>query len=75
MAAAPGYLVDTNVLLRIPRESDPHNTLILEALSELNRRRAWLYIAFQNVAEFWNVCTRPTERNGLVFLWARPTGS
>lgn len=64
MAVAPGYLVDTNALLRIPRQSDPQYMLIQEALRELNRRRTWLYISLQNVAEFWNVCTRPSERNG-----------
>lgn len=64
MVVAAGYLVDTNILLRIPRTSDPQHLLIHEALDELNRRRAWLYISLQNIAEFWNVCTRPVERNG-----------
>lgn len=64
MVVAAGYLVDTNILLRIPRKGDPQHLLIREALGELNRRRAWLYVSLQNVAEFWNVCTRPVERNG-----------
>jgi predicted nucleic acid-binding protein len=64
MASAQGYLVDTNVLLRLSRLDDPRQQLIKAAINELNGRGAGLYFALQSIAEFWNVCTRPTERNG-----------
>jgi predicted nucleic acid-binding protein len=59
-----GYLVGTNVLLRLSRLDDPQQQLIKAAINELNGQGAGLYFALQNIAEFWNVCTRPTERNG-----------
>ncbi len=35
------------------------------AIRTLRSRGEQLYIVPQNLIEFWNVCTRPTERNGL----------
>lgn len=64
MASVQGYLVDTNVLLRLSRLDDPRQQLIRAAINELNGRGTGLYFALQSIAEFWNVCTRPTERNG-----------
>jgi len=64
MIPAAGYLVDTNVLLRLFRKTDPLHQSIKQVLSDLNRRGVGLYFALQNIAEFWNVCTRPAERNG-----------
>ncbi|MGA9072074.1 MAG: type II toxin-antitoxin system VapC family toxin [Terracidiphilus sp.] len=57
-------MIDTNVLLRLFRPADPQNKLIKSALSDLNSQGIGLYFSLQNIAEFWNVCTRPTERNG-----------
>jgi predicted nucleic acid-binding protein len=30
----------------------------------MNWEGSGLYFSLQNIAEFWNVCTRPAERNG-----------
>ena len=64
MASAPGYLIDTNILLRLFRKVDPLHQLIKGTLSGLNGQGCGLYFSLQNIAEFWNVCTRPTDRNG-----------
>lgn len=64
MASAPWILVDTNILLRILRQDDPQHQLIGKALEELEYQGAELCFSLQNVAEFWNVCTRPLDRNG-----------
>ena len=64
MASAAEYLVDTNILLRISRQDDPQHALIATTLTELDDQGAVLYYSLQNIAEFWNVCTRPEDRNG-----------
>jgi predicted nucleic acid-binding protein len=64
MSPAPRYLIDTNVLLRIFRPDDPQHQLTRAALDELDRRGIEACFSLQNIAEFWNVCTRPLERNG-----------
>ena len=60
----PGYLIDTNILLRISRLEDPQYQIIKIALATLRARSVPLCYSLQNIAEFWNVCTRPAERNG-----------
>lgn len=64
MLAVSRCLVDTNILLRISRQSDAQHKLIAEALRELERQGTTLCYTLQNIAEFWNVCTRPVENNG-----------
>jgi predicted nucleic acid-binding protein len=64
MVFGDGILVDTNVLLRISRLEDPQQPLVASALLILESQRDALYFSMQNMAEFWNVSTRPTERNG-----------
>ena len=64
MPAALSYLVDTNILLRISRPDDPDYGQIGVTLEELEKQNAQLCFSLQNIAEFWNVCTRPSERNG-----------
>jgi predicted nucleic acid-binding protein len=64
MVSEPGYLVDTNVLLRISRQADIRVQTVEVALMALEAKRSPLYYSIQNVAEFWNVCTRPVDRNG-----------
>ncbi|MEH2374243.1 type II toxin-antitoxin system VapC family toxin [Nostoc sp.] len=59
------YLVDTNVLLRSVDLNHPMNLDAAKAISMLSSRGEQLYIVPQNLIEFWNVYTRPTERNGL----------
>lgn len=64
MASASGYLIDTNILLRLSRSDDPRQQLIDHALNALKQRGIEFYFSMQNIAEFWNVCTRPADRNG-----------
>jgi len=58
-------LVDTNILLRITRRSDPQHKLVDTALARLAGQRTTLYYTHQNIAELWNAMTRPRDRNGL----------
>lgn len=64
MEIAPGYLIDTNVLLRLSRQDDPQHQLVTAVLRRLDEQGDELYFALQNIAEFWNVCTRPAGQNG-----------
>jgi predicted nucleic acid-binding protein len=57
-------LVDTNVLLRIPKRSDPNHDVADRSLSQLATQGTALYYTHQNIAEFWNTMTRPVSRNG-----------
>jgi predicted nucleic acid-binding protein len=56
-------LIDTNVLLRITRRTDPSHLNAYSALSKLSEQGT-LYFTHQNIAEFWNALTRPVIRNG-----------
>lgn len=58
------YLVDTGVLLRLFDNSDPHHASIRTGLRTLRRTGNVLCTANQNVAEFWNVSTRPSTSRG-----------
>src|SRR5215472_11803349 len=58
------YLIDTNVLLRRARPSDPHFSAARTAIEVLVRSGESIYISSQNVVEFWNVLTRPAGTNG-----------
>ena len=65
MSSMPGYLVDTNILLGgCFCKDDPLHELIKATLSGLNDKGTGLYFSLQNIAEFWNTCTRPADRNG-----------
>ena len=59
------YLVDSNILLRIPRWNDPADAYVDGAVAALRKSGAVLYFTHQNIAEFWNVATRPVMANGL----------
>jgi predicted nucleic acid-binding protein len=50
------HLIDTNILLRIARRDNPDHAVVDSGTA--------LYYTHQNIAEFWNVTTRPTDRNG-----------
>jgi predicted nucleic acid-binding protein len=62
--AAPLYLADTNILVRVSQREDPSYGMIRAALSSLRTAGAVLCFTSQNLAEFWNVCTRPAPQNG-----------
>jgi predicted nucleic acid-binding protein len=60
------YLADTNILLRFLLRNDPSYPAIRQAVRTLKTRGEQIVITPQNMAEFWNVCTRPiTVRGGL----------
>jgi predicted nucleic acid-binding protein len=58
------YLVDTNILLRLIKSNDPEFPLVRRAVQTLKARGERLCYVPQNIVEFWNVCTRPSGRNG-----------
>lgn len=63
--ATPAYLLDTNILLRLSLSGGPYDEVVVSAVGRLAAEEATLFYTLQNAAEFWNVCTRPRERNGL----------
>jgi len=58
-------LVDTNILLRSAQPNHPHSSQATHAVARLLRRKDAVFFCSQNIAEFWNVATRPTYANGL----------
>ena len=62
--AGDRYLVDTNVLLRWVRREAPEYILVGAAIRELARFGDVPCYTSQNFGEFWNVLTRPADRNG-----------
>jgi predicted nucleic acid-binding protein len=58
-------LVDTNLLLRSLDPNHLMNACAVYALTQLRGQGETLHIVPQNLIEFWNVYTRPLERNGL----------
>lgn len=58
------YLVDSNVLLRWVRPNDETYSLVVSAIDAIIAGGGSLFYTSQNVGEFWNVCTRPKDRNG-----------
>ncbi len=64
------YLLDTGILLRLIDTQDPQHPDVTEAVSLLGDRHENLIVATQNVAEFWNVATRPIANNGLALTSA-----
>ena len=58
------YLTDTNVLLGIGHPADPRYPIAHVAVRKLWEDGHELQTTSQNFAEFWNVSTRPTDRNG-----------
>ena len=63
--AIASSLVDTNILLRITRRSDPQHKVVDTALARLAGQGSGLHYTHQNIAELWNSMTRPIARNGL----------
>ncbi len=63
--AIASCLVDTNILLRITRRSDPQHKMVDTALALLAGQSTTLCYTHQNIAELWNAMTRPVGRNGL----------
>ena len=62
--AIASCLIDTNILLRMTRRSDPQHLLVDTALARLAGQGTILHYTHQNIAELWNAMTRPQARNG-----------
>jgi len=60
----PSYLIDSNILVRWLQPRDADFPVIEASLLYLIEQQADLCYTSQNVAEFWNACTRPIDRNG-----------
>lgn len=58
------YMADTNILLRFISHSDPNHILVRDALQSLLIAGEEVCYTSQNLAEFWNVCTRPITARG-----------
>jgi predicted nucleic acid-binding protein len=58
-------LVDTNILLRSAQPNHPLCAQATQAVSKLIRQKDGVFFCSQNIAEFWNVATRPADQNGL----------
>ncbi len=59
------YQLDTNILLRIVQPKHVMHADAQRAVRVLISGGEALYYLPQNIREFWNVCTRPVNRNGL----------
>jgi predicted nucleic acid-binding protein len=59
------YLADTNVLIRSVDRAHDMQLDASAALRNLLRSGERVYVTPQNIIEFWNVCTRPLDYNGL----------
>src|SRR5437899_1275037 len=57
-------LADTGILLRLLNRNDPYRAGIREAVRALRGRDIAIVTSPQNIAEFWNVCTRPATARG-----------
>lgn len=60
-----GYLVDTNLFVSILAKDNPWHNTAKKSVSTLVQQKNHLGFVPQNIYEFWNVCTRPMEKNGL----------
>ena len=65
------WLIDTNILLRLAQISSSQHSEAKNAVDKLLAQNFTLCILLQNVSEFWNVCTRPLDKNGLGFSIAQ----
>src|SRR6266545_6321428 len=58
-------LLDTNVLVRAVQREHAASKVASHSVKTLHGKQHVLCLAPQNLAEFWNVCTRPAAVNGL----------
>ena len=57
-------LLDSNILIRWVKPDDRDYLLIRAVIDRLLKHRVVLCYTSQNLAEFWNTCIRPIDRNG-----------
>src|SRR5438270_13234770 len=58
-------LLDTNILTRMAKPTDPMHRAAVDATDHLGRSGERLCLVPQNLYEFWVVATRPLAQNGL----------
>jgi predicted nucleic acid-binding protein len=58
------YLLDTGILLRLLNRDDAAHAEVRAAVRILKAQGHEIITSFQNISEFWNVCTRPAEARG-----------
>ena len=58
------YLLDTNILLGFSYRDDQRYRIVRPIIRNLQADEYQLLTTSQNLAEFWNVSTRPADRNG-----------
>jgi predicted nucleic acid-binding protein len=58
-------LLDTGILLRLVDAQDSRHAIVEQAVDTLIVRQEDLLVTTQNIAELWNVATRPVVNNGL----------
>ncbi|MFN0280184.1 MAG: type II toxin-antitoxin system VapC family toxin [Pyrinomonadaceae bacterium] len=58
------YLIDSNCFLRLAEPKNLHRTVVLDALRKLRAAGETICYTPQVLAEFWNVCTRPSSARG-----------
>jgi predicted nucleic acid-binding protein len=58
-------LVDTNIVLRYARATDPTFAMVDTAINTLHASGEVLCMVPQNIYEFWATATRPLASNGL----------
>jgi len=59
--------IDTNILLRSVQPTHPLYLGATRAVAKLLRQNETVFSCPQNIAEYWNVATRPTNVNSLGF--------
>jgi len=57
-------LIDTGVLLRAFDADSADHLVVRQSIRQLLVRQERRVVAVQNLAEFWNVSTRPADKNG-----------
>lgn len=67
-------LADSGILLRLLERSDPLHPVVRHAVQTILGRGDELVMSLQNVAEFWNGCTRPASSRGGYGLDTAETG-
>ena len=58
------YLVDTGILARLLHRNDPLHARVRHTLRRLRQEGHTFVTSSQNMAEFWNLCTRPAGLRG-----------
>ncbi len=58
------YLFDSNCFLRLAEKNGQQGQVVLRAIRKLRAANETIHYTPQIIAEFWNVCTRPSYARG-----------